>query len=677
MESMRYSKFYFGVDYYPEHWPEERWLEDVKLMKAAGFNIVRLAEFAWAKMEVREGQFDFDWLDRSIEILANHGIQVVLGTPTASPPPWLMAKQRDLFRVDAHGNRLTYGNRRGYCPNHPLYHQHSHQIASKMAEHFAGKKSVIGWQIDNELGSRCYCDICRDRFHKWLQKRYQVLDTLNNKWGTVFWSHIYTDWSQIPVPLKLPLPANTGFGQNPGLHLDYNRFMSDSYRAYQKLQIDAIRRYTSEQFITHNLMGFKYDELNYYDNTEDLDFVSWDNYWRTQWNMESALEPSSAALSADTMRGLKKKNFWVMEQQSGGGGWDTVAITPKPGQLRLWAYQTIAHGADAILFFRWRTCCTGTEQNWQGVLDHHGKPGRRYDEVVQMGSELEKIGRLLLGAQNTPQVAIMQSYDTRFAFQIQPNNPRFDYKQHIQDIYRGFFRANIQVDIVSEKASLDDYKLVFVPAMYVLSEETASNLEQYAKSGGVVVFSPRTGVKDDSNTVVSKKLPGLVSQMAGVEVEEYISMPIDEDSEVQFTLPDLETLFTSSVWADVLKPTTAQVVAHFTEDYYADQAAATINAFGDGKVIYLGTMGDDAYYEAIVRTLSGLAGVKSLLNTPNGVEVVERWQGDQRLIFVLNHNDTVHHIEFDTQYVNLLSNEIVDGSATIAPWEVLILTATA
>ena len=670
---MKFSKFYFGVDYYPEHWPEERWPEDVILMKAAGFNIVRLAEFAWAKMEPQDGQFDFDWLDRVIEILSNQDIQVVLGTPTASPPPWLMAKQKDLFRVDSQGNRLTYGNRREYCPNHPFYHQHSHQIASKMVEHYAGNKAVIGWQIDNELGSRCYCNICRDRFHKWLQKRYQDLDNLNKKWGTVFWSHIYTDWSQIPVPLKLPLPANTGYGQNPSLHLDYNRFMSDSYRTYQKLQIDAIRQYTSEQFITHNLMGFRYDELNYYDTVEDLDFVSWDNYWRTQWNMESELDPSSAALSADTMRGLKRQNFWVMEQQSGGGGWDTVAITPKPGQLRLWAYQTIAHGADAILFFRWRTCRTGTEQNWQGVLEHHGIPGRRYDEILQMGSELEKIGRVLLGAQNTPQVAIMQSYDTRFAFQIQPNNPRFDYKQHTQDIYRGFFRANIPVDIVSEKTSLDGYKLVFVPAMYILTEKMTRNLEQFAKGGGVVIFTPRTGVKDDFNTVVNKKLPGLVSQMAGVEVEEYISMPIDEDSEIQFALSDLESQFSASVWADVLKPTTAQTVAHFTKDYYTGQAAATINAFGDGKVIYLGTMGDDTYYEAIVRTLSGLADVHPLLETPIGVEVAERWKGDQRLLFLLNHTLQNQEIQLDGRYINLLDNKPIKDTITIPPLDLIVL----
>ncbi|MCJ7625606.1 MAG: beta-galactosidase, partial [Anaerolineaceae bacterium] len=355
---MTQHDFFFGADYYPEHWPEERWPVDAKLMVETGFNVVRLAEFAWSRMEPEDGCFDLSWLDRAIKILSEHDICVVLGTPTASPPPWLMSKQDDLFLVRKDGVRLTYGLRREYCINNPVYHLYTERIVSKMADHYTGNLHVIGWQIDNEFGNHCYCNICRGQFHQWLQNKYSNLEDLNSKWGTEFWSHIYTDWSQIPVPLA-PVVAH-----NPGLHLDYKRFMSDSFRAYQKLQIDFIRKHTSAQFITHNLMGFKFDDLNYYDNSVDLDFVSWDNYVRMQWDMRSAIDPSNSALNADTMRGLKKKNIWVMEQQSGSGGWDIAGVPPKPGEMRLWTYQSIAHGADAILYFRWRTCRTGTEQYW-------------------------------------------------------------------------------------------------------------------------------------------------------------------------------------------------------------------------------------------------------------------------------------------------------------------------
>jgi beta-galactosidase len=660
--------FYFGADYYPEHWPEERWVEDARLMAEAGFNVVRLAEFAWSKMEPNEGEFEFDWLDRAISVLLSHGIQVILGTPTASPPPWLMAKQKDLFLVEQNGVRQTYGLRREYCPNNSLYYQHTERIVTQMADHYKDNPAIIGWQIDNEFGDRCFCDICKTAFHKWLQKRYITLESLNEKWGTIFWSHIYTDWSQIPVPLS------TIRSQNPGLGLDYRRFMSDTYRNYQKFQITIIRKYCPGHLITHNLMGFSYNQLNYYDTTTDLDVVSWDNYMRLQWAMGAEVDPAKAALSADTMRGLKKQNFWVMEQQSGGGGWEYVAVPPKPGEIRLWTYQSIAHGADAIIYFRWRTARVGTEQYWQGILEHHAIPGRRYDEVTQIGKELQRIAKTITGSQVKPKIAIMQSYDTRFAFQIQPNNPRFGYEKHIQDIYRGFFDNHIPLDIISEKDPLINYKVVIVPAMYILTEETTSNLEKFAAAGGIVVFTPRTGVKDEFNTVVNMKLPGLVAQMCGIEIEEYISMPVDEDNCVQFALPYIEDEFPSSVWADVIETKGADVVAWHVQDFYAKKPAATINQFRKGKVIYLGVMGDSNYYASIARWISALARIEPLIEAPQGVEAAERWQGEKRLLFILNHHSIAKEISLNSSFFDLLSGKILSGQISIGALDVLILT---
>jgi beta-galactosidase len=660
--------FRFGADYYPEHWPEERWPEDVKLMKAAGFNVVRMAEFAWSLMEPEEGTYDFKWLDRAIEILYANGIEVVLGTPTAAPPPWLMSKQEDLFIVTESGVRLTYGLRREYCPNNPLYHRHTEKIVTQMAAHYAVNPAVIGWQIDNEFGDRCYCEICRGSFHSWLQKRYGTLAELNERWGTIFWSHIYTDWSQIPTP------RNTARSHNPGLALDYKRFMSDTYRDYQKLQIDIIRQHSSDQFITHNLMGFGFNQLDYYDLAADLDFVSWDNYLRMQWNMTAKVDPARSAGSADTMRGLKKQNFWVMEQQSGGGGWEMVAVPPKPGELRLWTYQSIAHGADGIVYFRWRTCRSGTEQNWQGVLEHHGIPDRRFDEVKQVGLELKKIGETILGSLIKPQVAIMQSYDTRFAFQVQLNNPLLSYEKHILDIYRGFYNANIPVDVVSEKDDLTGYKIVIVPSIYILTEETASNLDRFVAAGGLVVFTPRTGVKDEDNKVVNMKLPGLVAKLAGVTIEEYVSMPHDGSNKVQFGLPNLEEEFTTYIWADLLIPTTAQPVAYYAEDYYAGHAAVTINAYGDGKAIYLGTLGNDNFYTGITQWILELSNIQPLFETPDGVEVSERWKKGKRFLFVLNHTAENQEINLDGEYVDLLSDKSISGPEILKPYGVLILT---
>lgn len=389
--------------------------------------------------------------------------------------------------------------------------------------------------------------------------------------------------------------------------------------------------------------------------------------------MQADVDPVHAALSHDTMRGLKKKNYWVMEHQSGGGGWDCVAVTPKPGELRLWTYQSIAHGADGIVYFRWRTCRTGTEQYWQGILEHHGIPGRRYDEVSQVGDELKRLGDLVSGSIKKSGIAIMQSYDSRFAFQIQPNHPGFNYEKQLLEIYRGFFDQNISVEIVSEKDPLVGFKVVIVPSLYILSDVTCENLEKFAEAGGIVVFLPRTGVKDVNNTFVNKKLPGLVAKMCGIEIEELVSMADKQSNQVQFCLAGFNEKFDVSLLADVIEPKGAKVIANYLDDFYSDKPAATLNSYGYGKVIYLGMMGERDFYTAIAQWVSGLADITVPLETPIGVEVVTRWQGEKRLLFILNHQAEDQQISIGYECHDLLSGKDLSGNVFIPSCDILIL----
>ncbi len=664
--------FYFGVDYYPEHWPEERWPIDARLMAEAGFNVVRLAEFAWSNMEPSDGQFDFDWLDRAIDILQSQGIRVVLGTPTASPPPWLMSKSPQLFRVREDGIRVTFGNRREYCPNNSLYHEYTQRIVTKMAEHYGNHPAVIGWQIDNEFGDRCYCSTCAEKFQTWLRSRYEALDELNHKWGTVFWSHVYNDWSEIPLPLT------TGGSPNPGLALDFYRFCSDSYVAYQQTQIDILRTKCSNHFITHNLMGFKYDRLNYFDLARNLDFVAWDIYPRMQWTMETGVDPSSNALNHDTMRGLKSKNIWVMEQQAGPGGWEIISVNPRPGELRLWAYQSIAHGADAIVFFRWRTARFGTEQYWHGLLDHDASPSRRYEEIKRMGAEIKEVGDQILGSQVRSSVAMMLSYESRFAFQIQPNNPRFSYPEHFHQIYRAFHQQHVSIDIVAPNADLSAYKLIIAPALHLISDATAENLKRYVQAGGMLVVTQRTGVKDESNTVVNQRLPGLLAEVCGVEVEEYDSLSSHMQNNLEFMIPELtdSACVPVGVLCDILKPTTATVVARYTQDYYAGKPAITTNHFGMGRAIYIGAVGNAQLYDLVAKWLLDGAGLQDTFSTPSGVEVTKRTHKNKMLHFILNHNDALQTIHLETSYMNLLDGKQLQGDVQLDPFDVLILASS-
>jgi beta-galactosidase len=662
--------FTFGVDYYPEHWPEYRWPTDAKLMAEAGFNITRLAEFAWSRLEPQEGTFDFAWLDRAIDVLAGQGLRVILGTPTASPPPWLMEAHRDLYRVDEQGRQLTFGNRREYCPNHPLYHERTRAIVTAMAEHYAEHPSVVGWQIDNEFGDRCYCPVCRAAFQEWLQESYGTLDALNSAWGTIFWSHVYTDWSQVPVPLA------SGGAPNPGLALDFSRFASDSYVRYQQLQIDILRAHTSRQFITHNLMGFKYDLLNYYDLARPLDLVTWDNYPRTQWSLNSGVDPSGPALAASTMRGLKRAPFWVMEQQAGPGGWDLVSVMPRPGELQLWAYQQIAHGAGGIVFFRWRTARHGTEQYWHGILDHDATPGRRYTEIARMGAELGRVGEALAGTQVRAPVAMLLSYDSRFAFQIQPNNPGYSYPGHFHDIYRSFHARNIPVDVLAPTDDLSGYQLVLAPPLYVLPEAVAANLESYVRAGGTLVCFFRSGVKDEANAVVNRPLPGLLADICGVAVAEYDSLPPGAQNGLEWSLPGPAgaTPGACLAWADILAPTTAEVIARYTQDYYAGQAAVTLNRYEAGTVVYVGTVGDAATHATLADWLIARTGLAAPLPVPPGVEVTTRTDGSRHLLFVLNHTATAQEVTLDRAYRDLLDDGAqLQGTIVLGARAVLIL----
>ena len=663
--------FRFGVDYYPEHWPEERWTIDAQLMAEAGFNVVRLAEFAWSRMEPAEGKFDFGWLDRAMGILHSHNIGVILGTPTASPPPWLMGKSPELFRMREDGMRVTFGNRREYCPNHPLYHQLTKRIVNEMAVHYADHPAVIGWQIDNEFGDRCYCPTCAQKFQTWLRSRYEALDELNQKWGTIFWSHVYNDWTEIPVPMT------TGGSPNPGLALDYYRFCSDSYVAYQQMQIDILRAKCSNHFITHNFMGFKYDKLNYFDLARNLDLVAWDIYPRMQWTMEQGVDPSSNALNHDTMRGLKAKNFWVMEQQAGSGGWEILSVTPRPGELRLWAYQSIAHGADGILFFRWRTARFGTEQYWHGLLDHDGTPSRRYEEIKRMGAEIKTIGDEILGSQVKSSVAMMLSYDSRFAFQIQPNHPRFSYPEHFHQIYGAFHRQHASIDVVAPYADLSSYRLVIAPALHLVTDEVAENLKRYVRAGGTLVLTSRTGVKDESNMVVNQRLPGLLAEVCGVEVEEYDSLSSQMQNGVEFVIPELAERehVPAGVLCDILKPTSATVVARYTQDYYSGKPAITLNSFGGGRAIYVGALGDAPLYDVLAKWLLGSTSVEENFTLPSGVELTHRIQGNKSLYFILNHSNSPQTIHIAYPARNLLDQTELTGEVQVAPQDVLILVS--
>lgn len=656
---------YYGADYYPEHWPRERWERDAELMAEAGINLVRLAEFAWALIEPQPGRYEFAWLDEALDVLSARGIQAVMCTPTATPPAWLCQEYPDIMLMERDGHRAAFGMRRQYCPTNTRYRQLSREITEVMAARYAKHPQVVAWQLDNELGGhhpRCYCSDCAEAFQLWLQQRYGSLDALNDAWGTAFWSHVYTAWDQVP------LPDDAVGSSNPGLELDFFRFFSDQWGSYAQEQIDVLRTYGAGP-ITTNLMGFGFAEINYYDLAQRLDLITWDNY-----PIGIQKDPAAIAAAHTLMRSLRDEPFWIMEEQAGPSGWQAMSRAPKPGQLRLWSYQAIAHGADAIVYFRWRTCRTGTEQWWHGILDHHGQPGRRYQEIARMGTEVRALGNRLQGAMPPKVVAIILAYDDRWALRLQPNARGLDYNALWLTYYRALHRLGVPVDVVPPDADLSRYALVAAPMLHVVSDEYAQTLATYVRRGGHLILGARSGVKDMANRVVNLPLPGLLAELCGVQVAEYDALGAGTCVRIAFTEnASLGEHAIGHTWADILRPMGADVLATYLGTWYEGQPAITLHKFGSGTAAYVGVLPDQDLANALARWATQRAGVAPLLETPPGVEVAARDKDGRRYLFVLNHTGESQSVSVLGSYKNVLTGAAVRGNVSLAPYDLAIL----
>jgi beta-galactosidase len=661
---------HFGVDYYPEQWPEERWPLDADLMVRAGFTCVRLAEFSWGLLEPSEGVFDFGWLDRAMELLAGRGLSIVLGTPTASPPSWLMSADPSLARVREDGVAVPYGNRRGYCPSNEGYRAHCRRIASSMAERYGRHPAVIGWQIDNEFGDRCYCDTCRRSFQRWLAGRHGSLEEMNRRWGTAFWGHLYRSWEDVPVPLA------AASAPNPGLALDFRRFVSDLYAGFQRAQIELVRPRSPGRFITHNFMGFGSDTLDQHLVARDLDLASWDNYPRTQWQMADGVDPASAALSHGATRGLKDAGFWVMEQQAGSAGWEMVGVPPRPGELALWAWQSIAHGADGVVFFRWRSARFGAEQNWHGLLDHDGTVTRRYEEIAAMGTSLRRLGSFTDGTRVPALAAILLSPDSRFSLQAQPTNPGLAYSRTVAAIHGALHRRNVGVDVVFPGADLARYKLLAAPLLAVARPGEAAALEGWVRRGGLLLLTFRAGTRDEYNAMVDARPPGLFRGLAGIEVAESDSLAPGEVRELRWLPRGLRAASGPHrmAWCDVLTMKGAEPLAFYGDGHYRGRPCTSLHRLGAGRVVYLGAAGDQPLYDALLPWLCGAAGVTPVLETPPGIEAAVREAGGRRLLFILNHGSRPRAVALGPwKGAELLSGKAAGRRITLQPAEARVI----
>jgi beta-galactosidase len=712
----------YGGDYNPEQWSEEVWQEDVRLMKQAGVNMVSLGIFSWALLQPEPDRYDFAWLDKVMDLLWKHGIYVDLATATASPPAWLSVRHPDTLPMDENGVRYSHGSRQHYCPNSPVYRDYSERLVRRLAERYTDHPALAMWHVNNEYGchvSRCFCPQCEAAFRQWLRQRYGSIEVLNDRWGTAFWSQTYYDWDEIPLPRKTPTYAN------PAQQLDYARFMSDSLLACYRTELRVLKEITPDVPVVTNLMGF-FKPLDYFTWAPHMDLVTWDSYPEP-----TAGVPVLAAMSHDLMRSLKQgQPFLLMEQTPSQVNWRPQNPLKRPGIMRLWSYQTLAHGGDGILFFQWRASRAGAEKFHGAMVPHAGEKTRVYREVAQLGAELKRLDELV-DSRVEAQVAIVFDWSNWWALELDSKPSRdIRYLDELLRYYRPLFERNIAVDFVPPTGNLSQYKVVLAPTLYMLTEEGAANLASFVRQGGHLLTTFFSGIVDENDRVHLGGYPSLLRDVLGLWVEEFdpllpgqtvacrgTGVPLTAETgdvggmapagdaqaarsqaaptgldaesvgdvgeqmadvqrtEVAAVLPER---FKADLWADIIHLQGAQVLAEFAGEFYAGYPAITVHRYGSGLAVYVGTRPEDRVIAELLSALTEAAGVKPSLNVPAGVEVTCRRAADgQRYWFLLNHTEQVQRIALPTpawgSYRNLLTGQEVEGELALAAHDVAVL----
>ena len=660
-----------GTCYYPEHWPENLWEEDLERMLECGIQVIRIAEFAWSKVEPYEGVFTYEFFDRFLDLAREKGMKVIFCTPTATPPAWLTEKYPEVLNGTIDGVLFRHGGRRHYNYNSPVYQEKTRIITEAFASHYGPHPAVIGWQIDNELNcerDEFYSESDTAAFRVFLQKKYGSLDKLNEAWGTTFWNQTYTDWKEVHIPRTTP-SNNT----NPHEVLDYTRFISDSACRYAKLQSDIIRKYVKPgDFITTNGLFSNLDNQRM--AGESLDFIMYDSYPNFAFTKENYEKFSATLQDRMWSRNLTEvravsPNFGIMEQQSGANGWNNrmAAPTPKPGQMTLWTMQSAAHGADYVSYFRWRTCTMGTEIYWHGILDYSGRENRRLREVREIHRKFQAISEAA-GSRYEARTAVLKDYDNIWDAQLDIWHGDVD-RLSQQSLFLAAQKSHTPMDYVylREDTTAEDlkkYQVIFYPHPVIVNQQRAAILEEYVEAGGCLVLGCRSGYKDMTGKCVMDRLPGLLAKISGTDIPEYTRVnPDDEPVYIDWDGIRLE----AAVFNDQLEPLTAdaQVLGRYENCYYAGAPGLICNALGAGKVYYFGAAFTEETARVFLEKLGAASPYADVLELPWECELAVREKDGRKYYFVLNYKKTPVKIQVKEALVDLYTGETVSGQVEL------------
>lgn len=644
-----------GVCYYPEHWPKSRWQADVKAMVEIGIEYVRIGEFSWSRLEAVEGEYTWDWLDDALDVLGNAGLKVILGTPTATPPKWLVDKHPSMLARDEAGQPRGFGSRRHYSFASLDYRQECRRIVTDMAKRYGAHDAIVAWQTDNEYGCHdtilSYADVDLAAFKVWLAEKYSNIEALNQAWGNVFWSMEYASFDEIELPNLTVTEAN------PAHRLDFHRCCSDQVVAYNKLQADILREYSPGRDLVHNYMGF-FTAFDHHKVGQDLDVASWDTYPLGFLDQEAIYQeeekhtylrtghPDFGAFHHDLYRGCGKGRLWIMEQQPGPVNWAPHNPTPADGAVRLWTWEAFSHGAELVSYFRWRQAPFAQEQMHSGLLRPDASKAEAAFEAEQVSDEINQLSQLLgldkdelEALPSAGSVALMFDYDACWALDIQPQSQAYRYLFWCYRVYEALRELGLSIDIISPKSDLSAYKMLVLPAQVVIDDTLQQALDKFE---GVLLVGPRSGSKTSDYQIPDELAPGKLQSLMPLQVERVDALP-------EHTQPSV-----NGAWGQgQLKHWREQINTDLAV-YLEDEQGQSV-LVGEDKRFYLGACLDKALLKSCFEKLAGQAELP-VYYLPKGVRVRHRG----KLIFVFNYGQSV------ANYVPLGATCLI-GQAQVAP----------
>jgi len=660
------SKLFYGGDYNPEQWPESVWIEDARLMREAGVNFISLGIFSWAKLQPSEKRFDFAWLDRVMDLLAENDISVCLATATASPPPWLSHRYPEVLPVTVDGITLQVGSRQQYSPSSRIYKKFASALVRKLAQRYRRHPALASWHINNEYACHlheCHGEDSTRAFRDWLKARYKTLDALNEAWGTAFWSQRYDQWAEILTPRRAPYHCN------PTQCLDFKRFTSDAFLALYRMEAEILRTATPHIPVTTNFMGF-FKPLDYRAWATEIDYVAWDSYPDP---VDEIAARHAGAVGHDLMRSLKPdRPFVLMEQATSAVNWRPVNLPKRPGLMRLGSLQTVARGGDGVMFFQWRASKAGAEKFHSAFLQHvpHAQ-SRVFVEVKALGAELQRLTPVA-GSLVKNRVAIAFDWHAWWAVELESKPGRIDYATWAQTLHRWFYTQNIGVDFVHPGADLAGYDLVLTPALYLLSAGHAANLTAFVKRGGSLLATYFSGIVDENEHIVLGGYPASLRKVLGLWVEEWSPYPDGRTNGVRFAKD--RTKHSCDHWCDLLHLDGAEALASYTKDFFAGRPAITRHHHGQGVAYYLGTRLDTPGLDKLLRRITAEARIKPVLVTPDGVEATLRVSDNEQFLFLLNYNDRATKVVLGKlRGENLITGKKVTRALSLAPLDAVVL----